>query len=171
MRSVRMSLIVVLAGTMMLLFTSSVALADAKNRPLHVTKACAMPLPFVSDAPGGFCTFNADSNLAQIVVGAHIFYDQAPYNRVSGSPATGLLDSNVVLDAGNGNMALGRCTLDFAIVLTGGQGLCTFSDGTGEFTGFEARVNVSLDSCAGSDPQICQFSWDGTYGFRPKPHR
>ena len=37
----------------------------------------------------------------------------------------GMLDSNVVLDAGNGNRAVGRCTLD----LVTGLGLCTFSDG------------------------------------------
>ncbi len=40
MRSTRIiqSLIVALAGTMMLLLTSSVALADAKHRHLHATK-------------------------------------------------------------------------------------------------------------------------------------
>ncbi len=46
-----------------------------------------------------------------------------------------------------------------------GQGLCTFSDGTGEFIGFEARVDVS---CPG-DGVHC--TWDGTYGFRPRPPR
>ena len=47
--------------------------------------------------------------------------------------------SNVVFDAGSGDWAVGRCTLDFST----GLGLCTFSDGTGPLTGFHARVNLS----------------------------
>ena len=43
------------------------------------------------------------------------------YNQPAGIPA-GLLDSNIVIDAGNGNRAVGRCTLD----MTTGLGLCTF---------------------------------------------
>ena len=95
------------------------------------------------------------------MVGSQILYDQPPY--VSGDPTDPtsplLLDINVVLDACNGNKAVGRCTLDFETFL----GLCTFSDGTGTFAGFEARVDVD---CTGSP-----CTWDGTYGFRPKPHR
>ena len=81
---------------------------------------------------GSFCTITS-SNLSRILVGSTIVYDQA-----AGIPA-GMLDSNVVLDAGNGNRAVGRCTLDFST----GLGLCTFSDGTGRFAGFQARVEVS----------------------------
>ena len=73
----------------------------------------------------------------------------------AGIPAFGL-DSNVVLDAGNGNRAMGRCTLD----ATTGTGLCTFGDGTGQFAGFHARVDVSY--LGGAD-----FAWDGTYSFSP----
>jgi len=54
--------------------------------------------------------------------------------------ATGL-DSDVVLDLpgpGN-NRAFGHCALDF-LSLTG---VCTFSGGTGKFTFFHARVDVS----------------------------
>ena len=69
----------------------------------------------------------------------------------SGVPA-GLLDSNVVLDAGDGNRALGRCTLD----LTTGLGLCTFSDGIGSLAGFHARVAVDCTA---------ECRWDGVYGF------
>jgi len=156
MRSIRIqSLIVVLAGTIMLLFTSSVVHADAKNRTLHATKTCP-GLP--TGAPGGSCTFTS-STLGLIVVGSQILYDQPAYLRNPADLTSGLLDSNVVLDAGNGNRALGRCTLDFQTFL----GLCTFSDGTGAFAGFEARIDVD---CTGSP-----CTWDGTYGFRPKPHR
>jgi hypothetical protein len=71
-----------------------------------------------------------------------------------------MLDSNVVLDAGNGDRAVGRCTLD----LVSGLGLCTFSDGTGRLAGFHARVDVS--ALGGK-----QWAWDGTYRFRSEHDR
>jgi hypothetical protein len=71
-----------------------------------------------------------------------------------------MLDSNIVLDAGDGNRAVGRCTLDFATRL----GLCTFSDGTGSLAGFHARVDVS--HLGGRD-----WAWDGTYSFRREADR
>ena len=119
---------------MLLLLTFSVVQADAKNRNLHATKACP---GVATGAPGGSCVFTS-STLGLIVVGSQILYDQPPYLRVLADPTSGLLDSSVVLDAGDGNRAVGRCTLDFQTLL----GLCTFSDGTGTFTGFEARVEV-----------------------------
>ena len=97
---------------------------------------------------GSFCVITA-SNLPESKVGSKVLYDQA-----AGIPA-GMLDSNVVLDAGNGDRAVGRCTLD----LVSGIGLCTFSDGTGRLAGFHARVDVS--SLGGR-----QWAWDGTYRFR-----
>ena len=123
--------------------------ASAQNGQLHVTKECSQ----YSGAPGGFCTFTS-SNLAEILVGSKIFYDQAP-----GVPPGFNLDSNVILDAGFGNWAIGRCTLDSTF-----NGVCTFSDGSGQFTGFEARVNVSPTGGA-------NFAWEGTYRFRPQPPR
>jgi hypothetical protein len=121
----------------------SVSASSARKGHLHVTKECSQ----YTGQAGSFCTFTS-SNLAAIKVGSKIFYDQA-----AGTP-TGLLDSNVVIDAGDGNRAVGRCTLDLSTYL----GLCTFSDGTGEFTGFHARVDVSP---AGGP----NFNWDGTYSF------
>jgi hypothetical protein len=121
--------------------------SSGNNGQLHLEKECSQ----ATGAPGDFCTFTA-SNLAEIPIGSKVFYDQA-----AGIPA-GLLDSNVILDAGDGNRAIGRCTLDFAT----GLGLCTFSDGTGEFTGFEARVEVVCGSSC---------TWDGTYRFRSQPPR
>ena len=59
-----------------------------------------------------------------------------------------------MIDAGSGNRAVGRCTLDLAT----GLGLCTFYDGTGELAGFEARVDVT---CSGGP----DCDWDGTYGI------
>ena len=68
----------------------------------------------------------------------------------------GLQDSAVVLDAGNGNRAIGRCTVDFAT----GLGLCTFSDGTGRFAGFRARIQVTPPA-----DDTDYWHWDGTYSF------
>lgn len=146
---------VLVAGLVALTFSlsagaTSVSASSGQNGQLHLAKECTQ----YTGLPGGFCTFTS-SDLAQLEVGSKVFYDQAP-----GVPA-GLLDSNVVLDAGNGNRAVGRCTLDFGT----GQGLCTFSDGTGEFIGFEARVDVL---CPG-DGVHC--TWDGTYSFRSQPQR
>jgi hypothetical protein len=125
--------------------TASVYASSERNRALHVTKECSE----YTGAAGAFCTITS-SSLGRIKVGSRVYYDQA-----AGIPA-GLLDSNVVLDAGDGNRAVGRCTLD----PTTGLGLCTFSDGTGRFAGFNARVQVSY--LGGFD-----FAWDGTYSFSP----
>ena len=126
--------------------TVPVSASSEKSGQLHLTKECSQ----YTGLPGGFCTFTS-SNIPQIgVPPSKVFYDQAP-----NIPA-GLLDSNVVLDAGNGSRALGRCTLDFGT----GRGLCTFSDGTGELAGFTARVDVN---CPG-----VSCTWDGTYRFSTK---
>jgi len=110
---------------------------------LHVTKECSQ----YTGAAGSFCTITS-SNVGPIKVGSKVYYDQA-----AGTPA-GLLDSNVVLDAGAGNRAFGRCSLD----LSTGAGLCTFSDGTGQFAGFQARINVTY--LGGPN-----YGWNGTYNF------
>lgn len=118
---------------------------------IHVTKDCSA----YTGAAGGYCTVTS-SNLAAIRVGSKIFYDQA-----AGTPP-GLLDSDIILDAGTGNRAIGHCTLDLGT----NRGLCTFSGGTGQFAGFRARVDVSLASgSAGS------YRWDGTYSFSPESGR
>ena len=125
------------------------AASPARKGNLNVTKECSEN----TGAAGSFCTITS-SNLAEIKIGSKVFYDQA-----AGIP-TGLLDSNVVLDAGDGNRAVGRCTLDFATLL----GLCTFSDGTGQFAGFEARIIVTYTGGA-------NFTWNGTYSFSSEPGR
>jgi hypothetical protein len=140
---------VVIPGVLALTFAFSTGAASIsaseRDRRLHIEKDCTGYEGFA----GQFCTIKM-SNVGEIKVRSKIFYDQA-----AGIPS-GLLDSNVVLDAGNGDRALGRCTLDFATM----SGLCTFSDGTGVLTGFHARVEVSSlrDSHNG-------WAWDGTYGF------
>ena len=130
---------------------TGVALADDEGRSgaFHATKDCTA----YNGLSGGHCTITS-SNLAQIPAGSNVYYDQ-----VAGVP-TGLLDSNIVLDAGHGNRAVGRCTLD----LTTGIGLCTFSDGLGTLAGFSARINVSF--LHGK-----LWAWDGTYSFKSLPDK
>ncbi|MBZ5500830.1 MAG: hypothetical protein LAN59_01135 [Acidobacteriia bacterium] len=128
---------------------ASVSASDARNGVLQVTKECSK----YTGAAGDYCTITS-SNLDAIAVGSKVFYDQA-----ANTPA-GLLDSDIVLDAGTGNRAVGHCTLDLGNYL----GLCTFSDGTGQLTGFSARVVVSPTGGP-------NFNWDGTYRFSPQPPR
>jgi hypothetical protein len=125
---------------------AGVSAASRKSGKVHLTKEC----PEYTGAAGDHCTITA-SDLDQIAIGSNIFYDQA-----AGTPA-GLLDSNVVLDGGSGNRAVGRCTLDLGT----GIGLCTFSEGTGRFVGFQARLDVACDPT-----YVCTV--DGTYSFGSK---
>lgn len=138
-------IVILVAGAIVAITVSTGAPAvhaAARSGELHVMKECSQDKGLAGD----FCTITA-SNLPELKIGAKVFYDQA-----AGIPS-GLLDSNVVVDGGNGDRALGRCTLDLAT----GLGLCTFSDGTGQFAGFSARVSVDCTSG-------CR--WDGTYRFR-----
>jgi hypothetical protein len=139
--------LVLVAGFVAMTVTGTPASASSRRqRSLHVTKECSA----YTGAAGSFCTITA-SNLPAIAVGSRVFYFQPPI------PSTGLLDSSVVLDAGNGNRAIGHCTLDLVTNIA----LCTFSDGTGDFRGFHARVDGS-----GS---YAEFHWDGTYNFEREP--
>lgn len=121
------------------------ASASGRSGKLHITKECSS----YTGGAGSFCTITS-STLAAIPAGSIVLYDQA-----AGVPA-GLLDSNVVLDAGNGNRAVGRCTLDGATNV----GICIFSDGTGSLAGFTARVDVTP-----FQHDVINFHWRGTYSF------
>ena len=115
-------------------------------RAHHVTKECSE----YTGTAGSWCTITV-SNVRRLPVGSKVLYSQAV-----GVPA-GLLDSNVVLDAGDGNRAVGRCTLDLAT----GLGLCTFSDGTGQLAGFQARIDVTCPGGPDCDwDGRCSFNWD-----------
>jgi hypothetical protein len=136
---------VLVAGFVVLTLSLSVSAASARSGDLHVIKDTSQ----YTGLPGGFAIITS-SNLPEIVVGSKVFYFQSPI------PSTGLLDSNIVLDAGDGNRAVGRCTLD----LVTRAALCTFSEGTGSFVGFHARI----DGSKGTD--ATNYHWDGTYHFR-----
>jgi hypothetical protein len=137
----RFRLLTTIGALALITGSTPVAASSTRSGELHVTKECSQ----YTGLAGSFCTFTK-SNLGAIKVGSKVFYDQP-----DGIPA-GMLDSNVVLDSGGGNRAFGRCTVDDISNL----GLCTFSDGTGAFAGFHARVKVDCRS-------VCR--WDGTYTF------
>jgi len=145
MRMKSLFALVLVAGFMALTLGATAASApDARRGKLHVIKDCTGK----TGDPGSFCVVTS-SDLPEIVVGSKVFYFQSPI------PSTGLQDSNIVLDAGNGNRAAGRCTLDLTTFLA----LCTFSEGTGTFVGFHARINGS----PGTDRS--NYRWEGTYHF------
>jgi hypothetical protein len=125
-----------------------VSASSDRDRPLHVTKEC------LGEKVGAweFCTIKS-SNLGRMR-DSRVYYVDPPNPDLG----EGFQDSAVILDAGNGNRAIGRCTVDFAT----GLGLCTFSDGTGRFAGFNARVQVSPPVDANDF-----WHWDGTYSFSP----
>jgi hypothetical protein len=154
-----MTTIFVLVGALTLSAGAASVSADSeRSGELHAMKECSGYM----GRPGDHCTFTS-SNLAAIKVGSNLFYDQAagiPNCSTSSPPcpASGLLDSNVVLYVGTGDWARGRCTLDLATFL---GGLCTFSDGTGDLAGFYARVTVNCPNFANT--AICRL--DGTYSF------
>ncbi len=119
-----------------------------RSGALHVTKECSV----WTGQAGDFCTITS-SNLQEIEVGSKVFYARAAdFTTLS-------LDSDVVLDPpGPGdNTASGHCRLNLAT----GNGLCTFSGGTGKFTHFAASVNVSPPTDG------VNWHWDGTYSFNP----
>jgi hypothetical protein len=141
----------VLAGGLAVLMLSSgasrVSAQSDRSGTLHIVKDCSA----YNRMAGGTCTI-VKSNLAEIPPGSLVHYTQA-----FGILNPAWLDSNVVLDAGNGNKAVGRCTVDFSIAT---PGVCTFQDGTGRLAGFTARVAVSTSPTPPAD-----FTWDGPYSF------
>ena len=106
----------------------SVLASSGQNGVLHLTKDCTNQ----HGNPGDYCVITS-SNVPQIPVGSKLFYDQA-----AGIPA-GFLDSNVLLDVGTLDWAVGHCTLDFST----NSGLCNFTDGVGPLAGFRARASVT----------------------------
>ena len=147
MKPERVLMLALVPPVALALLSAGVATAEsfARRGQVRITKECEE----YTGAAGAFCTITS-SNIAEIPVGSKVLYSQA-----AGIPAN-LLDSNIVLDAGNANRAVGRCTLD----LMTGLGLCTFSDGIGSLAGFQARIDVSPPAAGSVD-----WTWRGTFQF------
>jgi len=120
------------------------ASASSEKGALHIEKNC---FGFAGEA-GGFCTIT-DSDLAMIPIGSRVIYLEA-----AGSSG---LDTDIVLDAGYGNIATGHVVLDFGT----GTGTVTLNGGTGQFRHFHAKAAVSF---IGDDTHP-DWAWDGTYHF------
>lgn len=142
---IRFAILGLLAGVAALAPVTHPVSASPRSGALQIDKECSQ----YQGQPGQFCTITY-SSLPEIAPGSKVVYTQPANIPVN------MLDSNVLLDAGDGNRAIGRCTLDFAT----GRGLCTFSDGTGHFTGFHARTEVTPPGFEGD-----HWHWRGTYGF------
>jgi hypothetical protein len=116
-----------------------------RSGTFHVVKNCSNYHGLAGDT----CTITS-STLKQL--------DGATITYASGADANAFVNTDVVLDPpgpGN-NRAFGHCELS----LLTGIGVCTFSGGTGKFTWFHARADVSpLGNL--------NFAWDGTYSFDP----
>jgi hypothetical protein len=94
------------------------------------------------------CTIT-HSNLKAIEVGSTITY-------LTGATAEGIVNTDIVLDPprpGN-NVAFGHCTIS----LVTGTGVCELLGGTGKFSHFQARVDVTPLGWP-------NFAWDGTYSY------
>jgi hypothetical protein len=116
---------------------------------VHIIKNCSN----YTGQAGSYCTITS-SNLTEIPTGAKVFYDQAA-GIPNPNPPGGMLDSNVILYVGTGDWATGRCSLD----LNTNLGLCTFSNGVGRLSGFQAQLAVAPGS--GTD----NYTWTGPYHF------
>jgi hypothetical protein len=144
MKTIRIQILFALVLGFIALTATSVS-ASERTKNLHIREDCAQ----YTGLAGSSCTI-IQSNISAIPAGSKVFYDQAANN------PEGLLDSNIILDAGNGNRAVGRCTLDLAT----GLALCLFFDGTGTLAGFNARI----DGVPGVPPDT-SYHWDGKYSF------
>jgi hypothetical protein len=116
-----------------------------RSGTLHVEKECSA----YTGRAGDICTITS-STLAQIEPGSTVTY---------ASDAVGASVNTAVrldLPGPGNNAAFGHC----AINLGTGLGTCVFSGGTGKFTWFHARVDVTpLGGPA--------FAWNGSYRFSP----
>jgi hypothetical protein len=136
------SVALTLAGAALPILTTGLAAAD--STALNLVKECSS----FDGKPGTFCSIT-DSSFAAIPVGSKIFY----YGPVIG-PA--ILSTSIMLDAGDGNTAIGNCSVE----PNKNYGTCTFWAGSGTLRGFQALVTLSpVDGKAGS------FHWDGFYNI------
>jgi hypothetical protein len=120
-----------------------------KTGELHLTKECGE----YTALAGGFCTITK-SNLKEITVGTREFALR------DADLVAGTLNSDGLLYVRDGEIALNHCDIFGFFATEGVIGSCTFSGGTGHFSGFHAKVVVSVNKV---DPNQADF--DGTYSF------
>jgi hypothetical protein len=145
---VTLALIAGAAGLTLSLSQGAASASSLRSGALHLAKDCSTE-PYGGLA-GDYCTITS-SNLHAITVGSKVVY-------TSPMPASGVLDSDIVLVVGPGNTAFGHVHFD----VPAGNGYGTFSGGTGEFSDFHATFLIST-----IDLPTKVFGFDGTYSFSP----
>jgi hypothetical protein len=137
------ALLLALAATGIVVTAGS---ATPRSGALHVTKECS----HYTGGAGSFCTITS-SSINTIRPGSRVVYASAV------NFATGVLNSDLVIDGPGNNDAFGHVVL----ALSTFTGTVTFSGGTGEFRQF--RTGPLAVAC----PAYPVCSWDGPYSFDP----
>ena len=122
------------------------ASATPRSGDLHIVKDCGD----YHGLAGQHCTIT-ESNIRAIPVGARIVYASGVVN--------GVLDSDITIEAGPGNVARGHVMLDFNHLPADVH----LAGGTGKFTHIQASVKVTPVIPPTGEPRF--WHWDGTYGF------
>ena len=144
MRASRL-LLVVASVALAAMALAPVASATPRSGDVHIVKDCT---DYNFEA-GSSCVITS-SNVPAIPAGAHIVYATALQGMI--------LDTDISIAAGPGNVAIGHCSLDFQDL----PGTCRLSGGTGKFTHFQLDVAVSPDA------RPFFWDWDGTFTFSPR---
>ena len=141
------TILLVLGAMLAFGIRASAVSATSTPHEAHLTKDCST---YDGVAPS-LCTVSA-SDLGVIPIGTKVWY--------LGPVLTNsyFLSSNVSLDAGNGNKAMGYCIFEAKESV----GLCTFWEGVGSFAGFTAVFNVTIDDSG-------LWHLDGIYYFSDQP--
>jgi hypothetical protein len=121
----------------------SVAGDAAKMQPFSLSQNCD---EWTSEEPS-FCTV-IESNVAALKKGTKILYYGPVVDKTTFS------SSNVVLDDGAGDTAIGNCIVDYEAM----RGMCAFHAGNGSLAGFTAIAQASTD-----DDQV--WHWNGSYSI------
>jgi len=140
MRTSRLASILAI-GAITVMAIAPEASATPRGGQLHITKDCTG----YTGLAGQTCTVSA-SNVRAIPNGAVITYASGVVN--------GVLDSDLTLDAGPGNVVHGHVNLDLGSL----SGVVVLSGGTGKFNHMQASVSVAHDH-----GDI--WTWDGDYAF------
>jgi len=127
-------------GALLSLAMLASPVAAATTGEIHVQKTC----PTFTGQVGGICTVTV-SDAGPIPVGT-----VATYYGPTFSP---YLDSVVLLTTPAGDVASGRCVLDFET----NRGACLFQSGSGALAGIQAVIAIT------DHPDTGITDWDGTY--------
>jgi hypothetical protein len=122
-----------------------VADGAAKMHPFSLSLSCD---EWTSEEPS-FCSV-IESNVVALKKGTKILFYGPVVDRTSFS------SSNVVLDDGVGDTAIGNCIMDYEAM----KGMCAFHAGNGSVAGFTAIAEASTD-----DDRV--WHWNGSYSLSP----